>query len=285
MTRLAIITGSSRGIGRAIAKRLAQEEGLQVLVTARTPEAAKEAADSISKEVGSTEHPALWRALDLLQPDTVTKFRDYVKSLKRPVDILVNNAGMAYKGDAFDEKVARETVGCNYYGTKLVTEALLPYIQPDGGRIVFVSSRAGNFDKITNAELRERLLGARTVEELDALAEDFVRSVGDGSYAQHGWPRQTYAVSKMLETMYAVILAQRLRSIHPHVLVNAMCPGYVKTDMTSHRGVKTVEEGADTAVFLALLPREAEQEPHLYSGCFWAERQRLELRALGPVVR
>lgn len=285
MTRLAIVTGSSRGIGRAIAKRLAREDGLQVLVTARTPEAAQETAEAINKESGCFERPTLWHALDLLQPETITKFRDYVQSLKRPIDILINNAGMAYKGDAFDEKIARDTVGCNYIGTKLLTEALLPLIQPDGGRIVFVSSRAGNFDKITDPSLRERLLDARSTEELDALAEDFVHSVADGSYAERGWPRQTYAVSKMLETKYAMVLAQRLRSTHPHVLVNAMCPGYVKTDMTSHRGVKTVEEGADTAVFLALLPREAEQQPDLYTGCFWAERQRLQLHALGPIPR
>jgi carbonyl reductase 1 len=285
MSRLAVVTGGSRGIGRAIAKRLAQESGLQVLVTARTPEAAKETAEAITKESQSFEHPALWHALDLLQPETIPKFRDYIQSLKRPVDILINNAGMAYKGDAFDEKVARETVGCNYFGTKLLTEALLPFIQPDGGRIVFVSSRAGNFEKISDPKLRERLLSARSNEELDALAEDFIQSVAKGNFAERGWPRQTYAVSKMLETMYAVVLAQRLRTSHAHVLVNAMCPGYVKTDMTSHRGVKTVEEGADTAVFLALLPREAEQQPDLYSGCFWAERQRLELRSLGPIPR
>ncbi len=76
-----------------------------------------------------------------------------------------------------------------------------------------------------------------------------------------------YGVSKLLETSYTRVLAEQLKSAG--VMVNACCPGYVDTDMTSHKGVKTLEEGADTPVWLALTP------PGGPSGKLFAERKQI----------
>ena len=76
-----------------------------------------------------------------------------------------------------------------------------------------------------------------------------------------------YGVSKLLETSYTRILAEQLKSAG--VMVNACCPGYVDTDMTSHKGVKTLEEGADTPVWLALMP------PGGPRGKLFAERKQI----------
>ncbi|KAK4537045.1 hypothetical protein CDCA_CDCA10G3070 [Cyanidium caldarium] len=282
---LAIVTGSNKGIGRAIALRMARETPMQVVVTARDAARAKQAAEEMTRQLqqdgeAATAPPTseFWpHQLNLLDGQSIERFARYVQSLNRRVDVLVNNAGMAYKGDAFNRQVAEETLQCNYFGTKHLTELLLPHVQPDGGRVVMVSSRAGAFEKLTQPALRSRMLEATTVEQLDGLAHEFIESAGDGTYAEKGWPRQTYAVSKMLLTAYTVLLAKRMAPTHPHLLINAMCPGYVDTDMTSHRGVKTTEQGADTAVFLARLPREVEQQREMYSGHFWAERQRMAL--------
>lgn len=74
-----------------------------------------------------------------------------------------------------------------------------------------------------------------------------------------------YGVSKLCETAYTRVLAEQLNS--KGVMVNACCPGYVNTDMTSHRGVKTLAQGADTPVFLALSPSGGP------SGKLFAERK------------
>ena len=74
-----------------------------------------------------------------------------------------------------------------------------------------------------------------------------------------------YGVSKLCETAYTRILAEQLKS--KGATVNACCPGYVNTDMTSHRGVKTLAQGADTPVFLALAPSGGP------SGKLFAERK------------
>lgn len=82
-----------------------------------------------------------------------------------------------------------------------------------------------------------------------------------------GWPQSMYGVSKLCETAYTRVLAEELQ---PNgVTVNACCPGYVNTDMTSHRGVKTLAEGADTPVWLALDP------PKGVTGKLFGERKEL----------
>lgn len=76
-----------------------------------------------------------------------------------------------------------------------------------------------------------------------------------------------YGVSKLCETSYTRILAEQLKPAG--VMVNACCPGYVNTDMTSHKGVKTLEQGADTPVWLALMP------PGGPTGKLFAERKQI----------
>lgn len=68
--------------------------------------------------------------LDITDPESINGFADYMKREHGGVvDILVNNAGMAYKGDAFGSKEARETIATNVYGTMAITDALLPFLK------------------------------------------------------------------------------------------------------------------------------------------------------------
>jgi NAD(P)-dependent dehydrogenase (short-subunit alcohol dehydrogenase family) len=98
----------------------------------------------------------------------------------------------------------------------------------------------------------------------------FVASVERGSYEQEGWPRQTYAVSKIGVTALTQLLAREEKR---NVIICCCCPGYVNTDMTSHKGTKTVEEGADTPAYLASLPPDAPKER--YHGKFFQERKEI----------
>lgn len=74
-----------------------------------------------------------------------------------------------------------------------------------------------------------------------------------------------YGVSKLCESTYTRILAEQLQQ--RHITVSACCPGYVSTDMSSHRGVKTTAEGADTPTYLALL------SPAEQTGEWWQDRR------------
>lgn len=82
--------------------------------------------------------------------------------------------------------------------------------------------------------------------------EAFTSAVGEGKHKDQGWPSAAYAVSKsgIIGMTKAVALEQKESG--SKVLVNSCCPGFVVTDMTKGRGAKTVDQGAQTPVLLAM---------------------------------
>nr|KAF6377427.1 carbonyl reductase 1 [Myotis myotis] len=100
-------------------------------------------------------------------------------------------------------------------------------------------------------------------EELVGLMNKFVEDTRNGVHQREGWPNSTYGVTKIGVTVLSRIHARNL-SAHRRgdkILLNACCPGWVRTDMAGPKATKSPEEGAETPVFLALLPSDAEG-PH-----------------------
>ena len=146
--------------------------------------------------------------------------------------------------------MVKQTLECNYYGTLEATQDFLPLIR-DGGRLVNVSSMSGKLNKYSDS-IRNKFLGAKTVGEITSLMEDFKSAVNRGNEKEQGWPSAAYAVSKAGCTGMTKAIAREAKEKGSKTLINACCPGYVKTDMTRGGGSKTVDEGAQTPVMLAL---------------------------------
>jgi NAD(P)-dependent dehydrogenase (short-subunit alcohol dehydrogenase family) len=165
----------------------------------------------------------------------------------------------------FERKVARDTVGPNFTGTRRLTYALLAAGKiRANGRIVNVTSVAGTF-QVYSDELIARLRNA-TDEDLDKMAEEFYAGVADGTYEKRGFPRSTYRVSKALENAWSTrVLPRDPRVRERHLFVGAIHPGFVKTRMSSFRGDRTVEEGAAGPVWLATAPLQELRDGQYYS--------------------
>ncbi|VAH34245.1 unnamed protein product [Triticum turgidum subsp. durum] len=153
-------------------------------------------------------------------------------------------------------ETAKQGLQTNYYGTKRVTEALLPLLRSSSdGRIVNVSSNFGLLSvSIIRRSLKQELNGVdRLAEErLDELLAEFLRDFESGGAEARGWPAEfsAYKVAKAAMNAYSRILARR----HPELRVNCAHPGYVKTDITRNSGILTPEEGARNITSVALLP-------------------------------
>lgn len=102
-----------------------------------------------------------------------------------------------------------------------------------------------------------------TEEELVGLMNKFVEDINNGVQEEEGWPSSTYEVSKIGVTVLSRIHARKLSEERrgDKVLLNACCPGWVRTDMAGPKATKSPEEGAETPVYLALLPTDADG-PH-----------------------
>ncbi len=230
--RIAVVTGASRGIGYAIARELALR-GLRVIAASRTSSAVPDAEPF---------------ALDVARPETIAAL---AARLHDGLDVLVNNAGISMHG--FNAKVARETLDVNFTGALRVSDALLPRMRR-GGRVVMVSSGMGELSSVS-PELRTRLLDpALTKDELVALMQSFVHDVETGVHEKHGWPSSAYRVSKVGLNALTRILARDLRDDPRKILLNAACPGWVRTQMGGPGAPRSPEEGARTPTWLALLP-------------------------------
>jgi NAD(P)-dependent dehydrogenase (short-subunit alcohol dehydrogenase family) len=239
MSRVAVITGANRGIGAEIAAQL-EHAGLHVVKTSREPGGGERREQR--------EHG--FETLDVTRPEQA---RALVGRLPGGhLDVLVNNAGASF--DGFDADVARRTLDTNFAGAMHVTDALLPAMR-SGGRIVMVSSGMGNISCIRGPQLRERILDPElTRAALIEIVDGFVRDVAAGKHAASGWPSNAYSVSKVAMNALVRVLARELAGDPRRILVNAVDPGWVRTRMGGQSAPRSVQEGAKTAVWLALLP-------------------------------
>ncbi|XP_010695750.1 uncharacterized protein LOC104908343 isoform X2 [Beta vulgaris subsp. vulgaris] len=220
--------------------------------------------------------------LDIVDPQSIKEFADWIQVTHGGLDILINNAGVNFNvGSENSVEYAEQVIKTNYYGTKNLIEAMIPLMKPSpsGARIVNVTSRLGRLNgrrnRIEDVTLREQLSNddLLTEELIDSMLKTFLQQTRDGSWTIGGWPQNftDYSMSKLAINCYSRYLARKLsdRLEGEKICINCFCPGWVKTAMTGWAGNSSVEIGADTGVWLALLPGQP------INGKFFAERREI----------
>jgi len=204
MTRVALVSGANRGIGREVARALAQDDGMVVVGGVRDP------AAKLPQGVAA-------QPLDVTDPRTI---EDLVLGVQREhgrLDVLVNNAGIYPGGRAatMDMQVADETWQVNALGAWRLAVATIPLLRNGrSARIVNVSSEAGSLQSM----------------------HDFTPA---------------YNVSKAGMNAITRVLADSVRT--DRILVNSVCPGWVRTDMGGAGAPRSVNEGAASVLWAARL--------------------------------
>ncbi|XP_051955458.1 carbonyl reductase 1-like [Xyrauchen texanus] len=259
--KVAVVTGANKGIGLAIVKGLCKA-GFKgdILLTARNEKLGQETVAALGcKNV-------IFHQLDICDQGSCLKLRKFLEENYGGLDVLVNNAGIAFKQSAtepFGEQ-AEVTMRTNFWGTLWVSHALLPILNPNA-RVVNVSSFVSkkSLDQCS-PELQAKLRNIQmSEEELCLLMGEFVQAAQKGDHAAQGWPNSAYGTTKIGVTVLSKIQARVLTETRPGdgILLNACCPGWVRTDMAGPNALKSPEEGAETPVYLAMLPVGA-KEPH-----------------------
>ncbi len=223
----ALVTGTSRGIGPAIARALAAE-GARVLCHARKDADARALADALGgvAVIG-----------DLSTANGIASVAEQTAAAAPELHVLVHNAAINPRaGESFDEverEIFDEVLHVNVEAPLFLTQAVLgPLRAARSARVIVLSSQAGQF------------AGGMPPDGL------------------------SYRVSKAAVNAVSAVAAAALRS--DGILVNAMHPGWVKTDMGGPNAPLSPEEAADTAVFLATLPDDGP------SGRFFYRRQEID---------
>ncbi|XP_042489545.1 salutaridine reductase isoform X2 [Macadamia integrifolia] len=263
---VAVVTGANKGIGYAFVKRLA-ELGLTVILTCRDVLRGQNVIELFRAQGLLDVH---FFRLDVTDPALINAFVSWLREEYGGLDILVNNAGVSFNEIGENSVEHAETViKTNYYGTKLLTEALLPLFRRSSSlsRILNISSQLGQLN-VKNPTIREELEDEERLSEerIDIVVRWFLESVKKGTWKEEGWPNiwTDYSVSKLALNAYSWLLAKRYKD--HGLIINCFCPGFTRTAMTRDKGNHTAAEAADLGTRLLLLPPDKLPTGKFYSG-------------------
>lgn len=228
---MALVTGGNKGIGLEVCRQLL-DLGHRVILTSRDHDRGLAAVEML----GGLSTELHYTILDIGSDDSVKKALNYVSDQFGKLDILINNAGINYdtwqSAATADLQESSDTLNVNLFGAWRTCKTFSPMMIKNGyGRIVNVSSEAGALNHM-----------------------------GGGTPA--------YSISKAALNVLTIKLAAELSS--SGILVNAVCPGWVRTDMGGSNATRSVEEGARSVIWAAILD---ENGP---SGGFFRDGRRLE---------
>ena len=218
--KIAVVTGANKGLGFEIGKQLVAK-GLHVVVTARDADKGEQALQRLN-----TANAEFFQ-LDVTSSANINALAEHLKTQHGRCDVLVNNAGIF--PDPRDDLEnnwpsilhadladIQRGLETNSFAPLRLCQQLIPIMQQNGyGRVVNMSSGMGQLS------------------------------------IMHGCC-PVYRISKPSLNVITRILADELQG--QNLLINSLCPGWVKTDMGGPGATREIPEGADTAVWLATLP-------------------------------
>ncbi len=227
MDKIALISGASRGIGLETGKQLL-ELGWNVVFTARNMHEGRPLVNKLREKWKS----AWFHQLDVTDEQSISDIAEYVEDTCGRLDVLINNAGIMIEENHKIMDVELEdlhkTMATNLYGPLMLTRTMLPFFKDSkDARVINVSSRMGQLSGM------------------------------EGGHA-------AYRISKTALNALTVVMAKELEG--EGIRVNTICPGWVCTDMGGPDANKSIEEGADTAVWLATADK-------IENGKFYADRK------------
>jgi len=233
----ALVTGTNRGIGLEVCRQLLQQDW-RVIACVRDQQAGAEAIEQLRADTGADSQQLILRRVDVTSMTEIRSLARWLDEVGFKLQALINNAGVFLEssatGDAdplqIESTTMLQTFNINTLGPVRMIQGLTGNITA-GGRIVNVSSGMG---------------------QLSDMGENYL----------------AYRVSKTALNTVTVVMARRLAG--HDIAVNACCPGWVRTDMGGAHAERSVEQGADTIVWLATAADA------INSGGFYRDRMRLD---------
>ncbi|KAG7198465.1 hypothetical protein KM043_005847 [Ampulex compressa] len=248
--KIAVVTGGSRGIGAAVAKKLLELD-MEVIIACRTPSAGEKAISQIRQSGVKTGRAKVYK-LDNASLESVKEFAKQVKKDYDKIHLLINNAGIMFVPYNETKDGYEQQWGVNYLSHFLLTSLLLPQLRN--------GSLNGECSRVINVTSCAHVLGSINFNDINQK-DQFVTSAA-------------YAQSKLAQVLFTKRLQYLLNEKKLNVKVYAVHPGIVDTDLFMHSYVrhfkllfsyitKTPEEGA-LSILYAAMSKDIKERGGLY---------------------
>ncbi|NOU75226.1 SDR family NAD(P)-dependent oxidoreductase [Paenibacillus sp. LMG 31458] len=229
--QVAFVTGGNRGIGYELVKQLALN-GFKVILASRNPEMGHEAAQKLKE----SDLDVSFVMMDVDNQESIRQAAITVNERYGRLDVLINNAGVYLDENekllTMDPSILEKTMATNFFGAYYAIISFLPFMEKQGyGRIINVSSEYG------------------------AMGEMSVQGVG------------AYKLSKLALNGLTQLAAAEIKG---DIKINAVCPGWVSTDMGGPSAPRTPKQAAESILWLATIGPEG---PH---GGFFRDGKRID---------
>uniref|UniRef100_A0A2A4JNM1 Carbonyl reductase n=1 Tax=Heliothis virescens TaxID=7102 RepID=A0A2A4JNM1_HELVI len=270
MLKVAVVTGSNKGIGFSIVKGLLKRFQGVVFLTSRDDARGKAAVAKLN-ELGF--YPE-YHQLDVTDTHSVATFANYVKAKYGGIDILINNAAVCNCTELYlSYEESKYIIDVNYFSFFIIQEFLYPLIR-NNGRILNISSDCGHLSNVRNEYWIKRLSSKDlTVKDINEFVDWHLEAVKNGTFNRSDFADDgtiaAYRVAKVAVSALTIIQQKELDA--RNISVNSMHPGLVRTDMTKGVGFYDADQAAETPLYLVL------EAPASIKGAYiWHDRQVLD---------
>jgi len=262
-----LVTGGNRGIGLQICREL-DKLGHQIIMGSRDLEKGKKAASQFSKNI-------IVKQLDVTDEESILHLFDFIKTDIGKLDVLINNAGLGATQWLREKSIlssAKNILETRFTSVWKVAKTLTPLLRKTG--VVAQKETAGNVTLANVKYLMEtnfygpwRMMQVFIPLLLKSKNGRVINiSSGMGELGSLNGEYPAYSLSKTSLNALTIMFSNELKE--QGVSVNAMCPGWVKTDMGGPDAPREVSEGADTAVWLTT-------EKEIPTGIFFRDRNEI----------
>lgn len=262
-----LVTGGNRGIGFEICRQL-DELGHTVILGSRDLKKGRDAASSLSKNV-------IVKQLDVTDEESIRNLFEFVNADFMKLDVLINNAGIGASHTSYENSIlaiVKNTIEKKFHGGRRMVQTFTPLLRKAG--IVPGMKCAKDISLMSVKHIMEtNFYGAWRMIQVfiplllkseNGLIINMSSGMGELNSLSGDYPG--YRLSKSSLNALTIMFSNELKE--PGIKVNAMCPGWVKTDMGGPDAPRHVSQGADTAVWLVT-------EKEIPTGKFFRDRKEI----------